>query len=50
MVKKQNCVIWICFTVYIKRNDICKTITEDVEARFDTSNYGLIEPSLKVKM
>ena len=26
------------FIVYIKTNDICKDITEDVETRFDTSN------------
>ena len=29
------------FIVYIKRNDIYKNIAEDVEARFDTSNYEL---------
>ena len=26
------------FIVYIKTNDICKDITEDVETSFDTSN------------
>ena len=44
MVKKQNCIIWIDrdgFIVYIKRDDIYKDIAEDVEARFDTSNYQL---------
>ena len=36
MVKKQNCVI-----VYIKTDDVYKDIAEDVETRFDTSNYEL---------
>ena len=30
-----------CFIVYMKTDDIYKDIAEDVEARFDTSNYGL---------
>ena len=29
------------FIVYIKRDDIYKDIAEDVETRFDTSNYEL---------
>ena len=29
------------FLVYIKRDDIYKNITKDVETRFDTSNYEL---------
>ena len=29
------------FIVYIKTDDICKGIAEDVETRFDTSNYEL---------
>ena len=29
------------FTVYIKTDDIYKDIAQDVESRFDTSNYGL---------
>ena len=29
------------FIVYIKRDNICKDIKEDVETRFDTSNYEL---------
>ena len=29
------------FIVYIKRDDIYKGITKDVETRFDTSNYEL---------
>ena len=27
------------FIVYIETNDICKDITEDVETRYDTSNW-----------
>ena len=40
MVKKQNCVT-DSFIVYIKTDDIYKDIAEDVETRFDTSNYEL---------
>ena len=29
------------FSVHIKTEDICKDIAEDVETRFDTSNYVL---------
>ena len=29
------------FIVYIKTDDVCKDIAEDVETRFDTSNYEL---------
>ena len=29
------------FIVYIKRNDIYKSIAEDVETRFDTLSYEL---------
>ena len=36
MVKKHNSVI-----IYIKADDIYKDIAEDVETRFDTSNYEL---------
>ena len=32
------------FIVYIKTNDIYKDIVEDVETRFDTSNYELDRP------
>ena len=31
-------------TVHIKTNDIYKDIVEDVETRFDTSNYELVRP------
>ena len=37
------------FIVYIKRDDIYKEITEDVETRFDTSNYELDNPLPKEK-
>ena len=29
------------FIVYIKMDDICKDIAEDVETKFDTSNHEL---------
>ena len=32
------------FVVYIKTDDIYKYIVEDVETRFDTSNYELDRP------
>ena len=37
------------FTVYIKTDDIYKDIAEDVETRFDTSNYELDSPQPKGK-
>ena len=37
------------FIVYIKRDDIYKDIEEDVETRFDTSNYELDRPLAKGK-
>ena len=37
------------FIVCIKTNDIFKDIAGDVEARFDTSNYELDEPSPEEK-
>ena len=37
------------FIVYIKTHDMYKDIAEDVEARFDTSNYELDIPLLKNK-
>ena len=39
----------VSFIVYIKAYDIYKDITEDVETRFDTSNYNLERPLLKGK-
>ena len=35
--------------VYIKADDIYKDIAEDVETRFDTSNYELDRPLPKAK-
>ena len=52
MVKRQTCVIWIQidgFIVYIKTDDIYKDTAEDVEARFDASNYELDMPFPKAK-
>ena len=37
------------FIVYIKADDIYKDIAEDVETRFDTSNYELKRPLPKAK-
>ena len=37
------------FVVYIKADDIYKHIAEDVETRFDTSNYELDRPFPKEK-
>ena len=37
------------FSVYTKTVDIYKDIAEDVETRFDTSNYELDRPLLKRK-
>ena len=37
------------FFVYIKTDDICKEIAEDVETRFETSNYQLDRPLPKEK-
>ena len=50
-MKKQSCVIWIQtgFIVYIKTDDLYKYIVEDVETRFDTSNYELYKLLPKVK-
>ena len=38
-----------CQIVYIKRDDTYKDIVEDVETRFDTSNYELDRPLSKIK-
>ena len=38
-----------CFIVYIKADDIYKDIAEDVETRFDISNYELNRPLPKAK-
>ena len=39
----------MCFIVFIKTDDIYKDIGEDVETRFDTSNYELDRPLLQGK-
>ena len=39
----------MCFIVFIKTDDSYKDIGEDVETRFDTSNYELDRPLLKGK-
>ena len=38
MVKKQNYITWIQ-TVPLYTDDINRDIAEDIETRFDTSNY-----------
>ena len=37
------------FIAYIKTDDIYKDVVEDVESRFDTSNYELDRPLPKEK-
>ena len=37
------------FIVYVKTDDICKDIAEDVQTRFNTSNYELERPLPKGK-
>ena len=39
----------VSFIVYIKTDDIYKKIAEDVETRFDSSNYELVRPLPKGK-
>ena len=46
MVKKQNCVIWILTVSLLYKN---RDVAEDVETRFDTSNYELDRPLPKGK-
>ena len=50
--EKQSFVKWIktLFIFYIKADDIYEDIAEDVETRFDTSNYELDRPLPKGKM
>ena len=40
----QNFVIWIHFIVHVKTDDIYKDIAEDIETRFDTSNFEIDRP------
>ena len=37
------------FVIHIKTNNVCKDIAEDVETRFDTSNFELDRPLPKGK-
>ena len=46
---KLYCMDTDGFTVFVKTYDIYKDIVEDVEARFDTSNYELDSPQPKGK-
>ena len=39
----------LCFIVYSKKDDIYEDIAEDIEIRFDTSNYELYRPFSKGK-
>ena len=44
-MKNQNCYMDTgSFIVFIETDDIYKDIAEDVETRFDTSNYELDRP------
>ena len=45
----MNCVTWIWFHCIHKTVDIYKDIAEDVETKFDTSNYELDRPLSKGK-
>ena len=50
MVKKQNYVTWILkVSFYTKKPRWYKNIAEDVETRFDTSNWELDRPLPKGK-
>ena len=43
--KKQDCYMDTdCFIVFIRTDDISNDIAEDIEIRFDTSNYELDRP------
>ena len=46
---REKSLVTDSFIVYIKADDIYKDITEDVETRFNTSNYELEKPLLKGK-
>ena len=42
MVKKQNYALWTdSFVVYINADDTYEDLAEDIESRFDTSNYEI---------
>ena len=42
-------MVWLCFIVHVTTGDIYKDIGEDIEAKFDTSNYKLNRPLPKGK-
>ena len=46
---KLCCIDTDSFTVHVKTDDIYKDIEEDVEKRFDTSNFELHRPLPKGK-
>ena len=46
---KTKYVIWIQ-TVYVKTGNIYKDIEEDIETRFDTSNFEIDRPLPKGKI
>ena len=49
-MKKQNCIKWIqTLSFYAQKHYIFKVIAENVETRFDTSNYELDIPLPKGK-
>ena len=48
-MKKQNCVIRIQSHCIHKNSDIYEDIADDLETRFDTSNYELDSPMPKEK-
>ena len=42
-------MVWLCSIVHVTTGDIYKDIAEDIEAKFDTSNYKLNRPLPKGK-
>ena len=49
-VKQQNCVIWTqTDSLYTQKQMIYEDVAEDVEIRFDASNYDLDRPFPKRK-
>ena len=49
MVKNKSFLYGYRLIVHIKRDDICKSIAEDVETKCDTLNYELNRPLEKGK-
>ena len=46
---EETKLCYMGFIAYIKTDDIYKDVVEDVESRFDTSNYELDRPLPKEK-